>query len=60
MESRIRSCLCYCCFIYWGAVEKSSVYYEVYEKGHRAPNDEYGRVVQVLGPLMEIFLVFLD
>ena len=39
----------------WEAVEKNAVYYEAYKRGHRAPRDEYGRMVHVPGPLLEKF-----
>ena len=39
----------------WKPVEKDGVYYEAYKKGHRAPRDKYGRIVDVPGPLLEKF-----
>ena len=39
----------------WEPVKKDAVYYEAYKKGHRAPRDEYGRIVDVPGPLLEKF-----
>ena len=37
----------------WEPVRKDGVYYEAYKKGHRAPRDEDGRIVDVPGPLLE-------
>ena len=39
----------------WEPVKKDAVYYEAYKKGHRAPRDGYGRIVDVPGPLLEKF-----
>lgn len=39
----------------WERVEKDAVYYEAYKKGHRAPRDEYGALIDVPGPLLEKF-----
>ena len=39
----------------WEPVEKDAVYYEAYKKGHRAPRDEYGELIDMPGPLLEKF-----
>lgn len=37
----------------WEPVQKDAVYYEAYKKGHRAPRDDFGRTIDVPGPLLE-------
>lgn len=39
----------------WEPVEKDAIYYEAYKKGHRAPRDEYGELIDMPGPLLEKF-----
>ena len=39
----------------WEPVKKDAVYHEAYKKGHRAPRDEYGRIIDMPGPLLEKF-----
>lgn len=42
----------------WEAVRKDAVYYEAFKKGHRAPRDRWGRLLDVPGPLLERFADF--
>ncbi|KAM0804763.1 hypothetical protein BDR22DRAFT_547484 [Usnea florida] len=42
----------------WEAVRKDAVYYEAFKKGHRAPRDRWGMLMDVPGPLLEKFSDF--
>lgn len=39
----------------WQPIKKDAIYYEAYKKSHRAPHDEFGRIIDVPGPLLERF-----